>query len=233
MPLLRERKRDRTRQALIDAAFELFERHGYSKTTIAHITAAADVSPRTFFGYFASKEDLLFTDPDARVQATLKAIDQHTPDESPIDVLLRALRESTKSDDDMVGKIAQLRLRVIRAVPALRGRALQIQHDGQAEIAQRLHAAFRDKLNEVEAGALVGAFIGAITGALEALLSDRDPDPDTVRRRLQQATATALRPWGLTPRKVATEAKSSYYGRVAASPRKKRKSSRRSRRSNP
>jgi hypothetical protein len=51
----------------------------------------------------------------------------------------------------MVGKIAQLRLRLIRAVPALRGRALQIQHDGQAEIAQRLNAAFPDELEEPSA----------------------------------------------------------------------------------
>jgi AcrR family transcriptional regulator len=196
---LRERKRARTRQALIDAAVELFERHGYDKTTIADIAAAADISPRTFFGYFASKEDLLFTDPDARVQATLKAIEQRAPDEGPVDVLLRGLREGAESSEDMVGKMAQLRLRLIRAVPALRGRALQMQHDGQVEIAQRLHAAFPDELDDVEAAALVGAFVGAITGALQVLLGDRDPDPDMVRQRLGQATTIALRPWTSQP----------------------------------
>jgi AcrR family transcriptional regulator len=195
MSSLRERKRARTRQALIDAAVELFERNGYDTTTIADIAAAADISPRTFFGYFASKEDLLFTDPDARVQTTLKAIAQRAPDDGPVDVLLRALREGAESGDDMLGNMAELRLRLIRAVPALRGRALQIQHDGQAEIAQRLHAAFPDELDEVEAAALVGAFVGAITGALQVLLRDPDPDPDAMRRRLGQATAIALRPW--------------------------------------
>jgi AcrR family transcriptional regulator len=195
MSSLRERKRARTRRALIDAAVELFERHGYDKTTIADIAAAADISPRTFFGYFASKEDLLFTDPDARVQTTLRAIEQRAPDEGPVDVLLRALREGAESNDDMVGNMAQLRLRLIRAVPALRGRALQLQHDGQAEIAQRLHAAFPDEVDEVESAALVGAFVGAIAAALQVLLRDRDPDPDLVRQRLRQATTIALRPW--------------------------------------
>lgn len=195
MSSLRERKRARTRQALIDAAVELFERHGYDKTTIADIAAAADISPRTFFGYFASKEDLLFTDPDARVQTTLRAIEQRAPDEGPVEVLLRALREGAESNDDMVGNMAQLRLRLIRRVPALRGRALQLQHDGQAEIAQRLHAAFSDELDEVESAALVGAFVGAIAAALQVLLRDRDPDPDLVQQRLRQATAIALRPW--------------------------------------
>ena len=195
MSLLRERKRARTRQALVDAAVELFERYGYEKTTIADIAAAADISPRTFFAYFASKEDLLFTDPDARVETTLEAIEQRAPDEGPVDVLLHAVREGVESGDDMVGKMAQLRLRLIRTVPALRGRALQIQYDGQVEIAQRLRTAFPDELDDVEAAALVGAFVGAITGALQVLLRDHDPDPDVVRLRLRQATTIALRPW--------------------------------------
>ncbi|HUO37287.1 MAG TPA: TetR family transcriptional regulator [Mycobacterium sp.] len=195
MSSLRERKRARTRQALIDAAVELFERHGYDKTTIADITTAADISPRTFFLYFASKEDLVFADGDARLQTTLKAIEQHAPEERPVEILLRALRESADSGDDMVGEMAQLRLRLIRTVPALRGRALQIQQDGQAEIAQRLHVAFPDELDDVEAAALAGAFIGAITGALQVLLRDDDPDPNMVQRRLQEVAATALQPW--------------------------------------
>jgi AcrR family transcriptional regulator len=199
MPSLRDRKRARTRQALIDAAVELFERDGYDETTIADIAAAADISPRTFFGYFAGKEDLLFTDADARVQAALEAIEQRRPDERPDDVLLRTYREGSGFGEDMVGRTAQLRLRLVRTVPALRGRALQIQLDGQAEIARKLHAAFPDELNEVEAAALVGAFAGAITGALQVLLRDSEPDVDTVRQRLGQAAAVALRPWAPTP----------------------------------
>jgi AcrR family transcriptional regulator len=196
MSSLRERKRIRTRQAIVDAAVDLFERRGYDETTIADIAAAADIGPRTFFGYFASKEDLLFSHPDARLQATLRAIAQRTPDEGPVDVLLRALREGAEFSDELVGKMARLRLRLIRAVPALQGRALQIQHDGQAEIARALRAAFPNELDDVDAAALVGAFVGAITGAMQVLLRDRDPDPDMVRQRLRQATAIALRAWG-------------------------------------
>jgi AcrR family transcriptional regulator len=194
MSSLRERKRVRTRQALIDAAAELFEQHGYDGTTIADIAAAADVSTRTFFSYFASKEEVLFPDADARVKAALTAIDERRPGELPTAILLRALGELGDAGDDLVGPMAALRLRFVRSVPSVRGRGLQRQLDAQTEIAARLHAAFPDELDAVEAAALVGAFVGAVTGALEVLLRDED-DPDVVRERLQRATAVALRPW--------------------------------------
>jgi AcrR family transcriptional regulator len=195
MSSLRERKRTRTRQALIDAAAQLFERRGYDGTTVADIAAAADVSTRTFFSYFASKEEVLFPDADARVDAAMTAIDDRRPGERPTEVLLRALGELGDAGDDLVGPLAALRLRFVRSVPSVRGRGLQRQLDAQTEIAKRLHAAFPDELSEVEAAALVGAFVGAIGGALEVLLRDGDMDPDTVRERLQRATAVGLRPW--------------------------------------
>jgi AcrR family transcriptional regulator len=71
---LRDRKRERTRRALIDAAAALFERKGYNETTVAEIAAAADIGTRTFFSYFASKEDILFPDNDTRTQTTIQAI---------------------------------------------------------------------------------------------------------------------------------------------------------------
>ena len=194
MSSLRERKRVRTRQALINAAADLFERRGYDGTTIADIAAAADISTRTFFSYFASKEDILFPDADARVKAALTAIDERRPGERPTEILLRGVGELGDAGDDLVGPMAALRLRFVRSVPSVRGRGLQRQHDAQAEIAARLHAAFPDELDEVEAAALVGAFVGAIAGALEVLLRE-DDDPDVVRERLQRATAVALRPW--------------------------------------
>ena len=194
MSSLRERKRLRTRQALIEAAAKLFERHGYDGTTIADIAAAADISTRTIFSYFASKEDVLFPDADARVKAALTAIDERRPGERPTQILLRALGELGDAGDDLVGPMAALRLRFVRSVPSVRGRGLQRQLDAQTEIAARLHTAFPDELDEVESAALVGAFVGAIGGALEVLLRE-DDDPDVVRDRLQRATAVALRPW--------------------------------------
>lgn len=193
MPTLRDRKRARTRQAIIDAATELFDRDGYAATTVANIAERAEIGTRTFFSYFTSKEELLFPDSEARVQAALDAIASRKPGEGPDEVLLRALRTV---GEDMVGLLASQRVELIRAVPAVRGRALQVQLDAQTRIAHELAMAYPGQLDEVSAAALTGAFIGAITGALLALLRDGGhDDPERTRDAMLKATRIALGPW--------------------------------------
>lgn len=57
---LRDRKKENTRQALIEAAWRLFRDKGYDATTIEEIAEAALVSKRTFFRYFPTKEAIVF-----------------------------------------------------------------------------------------------------------------------------------------------------------------------------
>jgi AcrR family transcriptional regulator len=196
-PGLRERKRARTRQALAEAAADLFTRRGYDATTVADIAAAADIGTRTFFSHFASKEEVLFPESDERVAVAIEAFRTREPDERPIDVLVRTLAHpAIEGSDDLVGRLAALRLHLIRTVPAVRGRALQLQQDAQREIARHLHAAYPDELDAVGAAALVGAFVGAVAGALDALLGGDDaPDPEWVRDQLNRAVGAALAPW--------------------------------------
>ncbi len=56
---LRERKRRATRRAIQAAILDLAARDGYDRVTIEDISAAADISPRTFFNYFPTKDDAL------------------------------------------------------------------------------------------------------------------------------------------------------------------------------
>ena len=56
----RERKKLRTREAIQNAAFELFAERGYRETTIREIAERADVAPRTVTVHFPTKEELLF-----------------------------------------------------------------------------------------------------------------------------------------------------------------------------
>lgn len=89
---LRERKKRQTRQAIAAAALRLFERQGYAATTIAQIAAAADVSPRTVFGYFASKEELVFVN-QAEWYARLEARITGRPADETAPEALRAWME--------------------------------------------------------------------------------------------------------------------------------------------
>jgi AcrR family transcriptional regulator len=71
---LRETKKRRTRQALIDAAMRLYRQKGLEGLTVAEIARAADVAPRTFFGYFETKEDVFLGRGDDRLDRLVKAI---------------------------------------------------------------------------------------------------------------------------------------------------------------
>ena len=196
-PSLRERKRERTRRALIEAAADLFARQGYDETTVAEIAAATEIGTRTFFTYFASKEDLLFPDSDARARTTLEAIADRRPEDGPVDVLVRALDTVAKTDTDMVSPMAVVRTRLFRTVPAVRGKALQVQLEAQQDIARALREAFPDQLDGVTAAALAGAFTGAVGGAVTALLEEDEAprDADAQRALIRRATEVALAPW--------------------------------------
>ncbi len=194
---LRERKRAKTRHALIDAAVELFDRQGYEQTTVAQIAAAAEISTRTFFGYFASKEDLLFPDSQARIQAALDAIDQRRPGDRPAEVLLRALEHVAGSDADMISPLASVRVRLIQTVPSVQGRGLQVLFSAQRDIARHLLAAFPGELDEISSAALVGALVGSISATIAVLMEDpaRTQDPGRMRAEIRRAAQIALHPW--------------------------------------
>ena len=88
---MRERKRQQTRHSLISAAMRLFAEKGYEETTVAEIAAAAGVSTKTFFNYFASKDEVLFPHLSGRIDAAVAVIEQHRPGEDVADVLIRAM----------------------------------------------------------------------------------------------------------------------------------------------
>lgn len=89
-PGRRERKKARTREALRASARRLFAQQGFAATTVQQIADAADVSERTFFRYFESKEDLLLPDVVAMFEVVERAIRGRPRDEQPLTAILEA-----------------------------------------------------------------------------------------------------------------------------------------------
>lgn len=125
-PSLRERKKAKTRKVLADTATELFAEQGFDHTTVEAIAEACDVSPRTFFRYFSSKEDVLFAAGDERLRQLLDAIASRPSGEAP----LRSMREAALSlVPEYTSDRAQLitRKRITAETQSLRSRGLERQ----------------------------------------------------------------------------------------------------------
>jgi len=89
---LRERKKEKTRAAILDAALDLFLEQGYESTTVEQIAGAVDISPRTFFRYFTSKDHLVLWFHDHSEAIMLDALARRPHDEPPFASLMSGLR---------------------------------------------------------------------------------------------------------------------------------------------
>ncbi len=112
---LRERKKAETRQAISAAALDLALTHGPGGVTVDDIAAAADVSPRTVFNYFATKEEaILGVDPERRAEV-LERLAGRPAGEPP----LVSLREAMRSDDPTAAVSWRARAGLAREHPQL------------------------------------------------------------------------------------------------------------------
>jgi len=102
---LRERKKLATRRSLRRAAFELVAERGFAHVTVEDIAAAADVSPRTFFNYFPSKEAALFgTDPE-RIPMLRERLIHTAPGEPALAALRLIMVSDARAVADELGEL--------------------------------------------------------------------------------------------------------------------------------
>ncbi|MGY0232917.1 TetR/AcrR family transcriptional regulator [Longispora urticae] len=94
---LRERKKQRTREALVDAAFGLFQRKGFEATTVDEIADSVEVSARTFFRYFEGKDDLLLTIQEQQFELLFDLIRARPAGEAVLDVVRHAAVEVVRA----------------------------------------------------------------------------------------------------------------------------------------
>ncbi len=115
-PGLRERKKSETRRAIADAALDLALRHGPAAVTVEDIAAAADVSPRTVFNHFSTKDAaILGVDPERR-RELLEMLEGRPAGEPPLEALRRTL--AAFHSPDRLGRWRD-RARLARRYPEL------------------------------------------------------------------------------------------------------------------
>jgi AcrR family transcriptional regulator len=139
-PGLRERKKRETRAALASAALRLAVELGPDGVTIDAISEAADVSPRTFFNYFATKDDaILGTDPSRATDVRALLADRPA-DEAPLAALLATFTAWSAPLIDHADEWSQ-RIRLLHEHPTLVPRYLaslaEVERELVAEMAGR------------------------------------------------------------------------------------------------
>lgn len=122
-PTLRERKKAATREALQAAALRLAVRDGLDTLTVEAIAEAVDVSPRTFFNYFGSKEEALLPSDETRHVELQQAIAARPADEPPLDTLHAVISDLAVRISDRREETT-LRMQLVRDNPNLLPRHL-------------------------------------------------------------------------------------------------------------
>ena len=134
---LRERHRKRTAADLEEAALTLFSERGFDSVTIDDIAAAADVSRRTFFRYFASKEDVILSDHPKRLDELAAALDRRPADEPALTALRHAIMSMAGTYEEEREHMVR-RFSLMNTTPALEARSLCLQRNWETSVTDML-----------------------------------------------------------------------------------------------
>jgi AcrR family transcriptional regulator len=149
VPSRRERKKQATRQALHEAAFRLAEEYGLAGVTVEAIADEADVAPRTFFNYFACKEDAILNRDPEWPEALRRAVVERPAAEDPLTALRRVMEEEAGRRILDADRFLR-RMRLLRQEPqlaaAMAGISEETEHALVAGIAERTRQGGADDL---------------------------------------------------------------------------------------
>jgi AcrR family transcriptional regulator len=181
-PRLRERLKQRTRQEIAGAAFELIAERGFEQVRIAEIAERAGVSEATVYNYFPAKEDLIYTRLQSFEDGLLEAV-RRRPVGQP---LLEAFRSYLLAGQGMLADpnpSVRARLvtmtRIVTSSPALRARERQIYDEATGSLARLIAEQASYQPGDLEpwviANALTGIHRALVSYVREQLLAGADP----------------------------------------------------------
>jgi AcrR family transcriptional regulator len=168
---LRERKKLATRTALHEAALRLVAERGLDRVSVDDIAAAADVSPRTFFNYFTSKDDAVVGVDPAGPARQAAAVAARPAAESPVEAL-RAVERESAVEMAADRELWPLRLQVIDANPALVGRLAAAFGESERVLAGAIAERTGTRVDvDVYPGLLAGVAAAAMRSSLHRWLA--------------------------------------------------------------
>jgi AcrR family transcriptional regulator len=191
---LAARKKERTRRQLAEAAAELFYERGYAATTVDDIVAAVDVSPRTFFRYFPTKEDLVVALGATSLDLFLEALRGRPLGESLQAAVVAAVDQTLASGWEDTTRVRSF-LALIRETPQLRARWLEEAYGNRDLMAEVIAARTGTDPSDLRNLIIAGTITLTINTALQAW-ADQEVEPKAspfVYRGLTEL-ATALLP---------------------------------------
>ena len=174
---LRERLRAGVKRELRDVAFRLFKQHGFDEVSINEITLAAGVSQRTFFRYFATKEDVILEGLDDTSPMIREALRTAPVSLSPLEALRRAFLSPQQTAPDTASNVLALKLALdsVRLRAALNERRRLWEASLVMEIALRLGVSPDEDVRPTVWAASVSAAVVAVHE--RALRLDNDMAP--------------------------------------------------------
>jgi AcrR family transcriptional regulator len=191
----RERKKLATRRALEESAMRLFTEKGFDGTTVEEIADAADVSARTFFRYFATKDDVLFGDHEPRLDAMRALLDQRPADEpvmASLEALLRGLGDLLVAHRDRALVQSEVSESRVQILGLFRQHQEEMNEVTAAFVATRLNPGGQVRIRaRVVASAAMGAYLAA---SQEWLRSNGTEDMSRLMDEALDALRTVLVP---------------------------------------
>ncbi|MDO8731177.1 MAG: TetR family transcriptional regulator [Actinomycetota bacterium] len=166
---VRAARKQLTSRELILAAFKLFGQQGYDETTVEQIAYQVGISKRTFFRYFANKEDLVLGNLEHAATLLELAMDERPPSEDPWHSLRRSFDFFVEAATEEPERVCD-HLRVMSTSPALKATQLgKLQHWQAAivpELTRRL--AGQEPHPQMRASAMAGAALACLDAAMNA-----------------------------------------------------------------
>ncbi|MFE0375730.1 TetR/AcrR family transcriptional regulator [Streptomyces inhibens] len=191
---LRERKKQRTRDALIRAALELFTEQGYDATTVDEIAEVVDVSQRTYFRYFANKEDVAFAVQEMVEARFLEELSVRPAAEAPLTALRSAVMVAWDEIGSAIESVIPLELhmrsyQMIESTPALVAVHLRRSSELEEQIARLI--ARREGL-DVDTDPRPRVLVAAFSGVMRAAGKVWGEGPDCSVASIRELTESYL-----------------------------------------